>query len=76
MRDAIDKYYDDLGRYPDSLEEMVEKKYLRRVPVDPITERSNSWVIVAPGEKQTGKVFDIHSGAPGRARDGSDYVSW
>lgn len=76
LRDAIDKHYDDLGVYPDSLDELVLKKYLRRVPVDPITERSDSWILSAPDTKQGGKVFDVHSGAPGRARNGSDYASW
>ena len=47
-RDAIDKFYSDTGRYPDSLEELVEKKYLRGVPYDPIAESSERWVIAAP----------------------------
>lgn len=76
LRDAIDKHFDDLGVYPDSLDDMVVKKYLRRVPVDPITERGDSWIIDAPANKQLGKVFDVHSGAPGRARNGSEYASW
>jgi general secretion pathway protein G len=76
LRDAIDKHYDDLGVYPESLEELVIKKYLRRLPVDPLTDRADSWIIVAPDSKQVGKVFDIHSGAPGRGRNGSDYASW
>ena len=76
MRDAIDKYYGDIGRYPDSLDELVSKKYLRKIPVDPITERADSWVIVAPDKKAPGAVFDVKSGARQRARDGSDYESW
>ena len=75
-RDAIDKYFGDNGRYPDSLDEIVARRYLRKLPVDPITDRSDSWIIVEPEKKEQGKVFDIHSGAPGRARDGSDYASW
>lgn len=76
MRDAIDKYFDDTGRYPESLEDIAMKKYMRRIPVDPITDRADTWIIVPPGEKQGGKVFDVKSGARGRARDGSDYASW
>ena len=76
MRDAIDKYFSDVGRYPDSLEEMVARRYMRKVPVDPITEHADSWQIVAPERKELGKVYDVKSGAPGRARDGSDYASW
>jgi general secretion pathway protein G len=76
MRDAIDKYFADVGRYPDSLEEMVTRKYMRKVPVDPITERADSWQVVAPERKELGKVYDVKSGAPGRAKDGSDYANW
>ena len=76
MRDAIDKYFADIGRYPDSLEEMVARKYMRKVPVDPLTERADSWQLVAPERKELGKVYDVRSGAPGRAKDGSDYASW
>lgn len=76
MRDAIDKFYGDAGVYPESLQEMVVKRYLRKIPVDPITERADTWVIVAPVRKDMGKVFDVKSGASGRAHDGSDYASW
>jgi general secretion pathway protein G len=76
LRDAIDKYAGDYGRYPDTLEEMVARRYLRKVPVDPITEHADSWQLVAPERKDQGKVFDVRSGAPGKARDGSDYASW
>jgi general secretion pathway protein G len=76
MRDAIDKYYADNGVYPQALEELVVRKYLRKLPADPLTERIDTWTIVAPADKNAGKVFDVHSGAPGRARDGSDYATW
>ncbi len=76
MRDAIDKYSGDHGRYPASLDEIVSLKYLRKIPVDPITERADSWVVIAPEQKESGAVFDIRSGATGRALDGSDYASW
>ena len=76
MRDGIEKYVGDTGMYPDSLKEMVAKKYLRKIPVDPITESVNTWVIVAPESKDMGNVFDVKSGARGKATDGSDYASW
>jgi general secretion pathway protein G len=76
MRDAIDKYHGDRGRYPDSLDELVKARYLRALPVDPITERSDSWQIVPPSEEEAGAVYDIRSGAPGTARDGSAYADW
>ncbi|MES2298127.1 MAG: prepilin-type N-terminal cleavage/methylation domain-containing protein [Pseudomonadota bacterium] len=76
LRDAIDKYYGDIGRYPESLDELVTRKYLRKLPTDPFTERADSWIVVAPEKKESGNVFDVKSGASGLARDGSDYASW
>ena len=76
MRDAIDKHYSDLGRYPDSLAELVAKKYLRKVPVDPITDRADTWIVVPAEKVENGKLFDVRSGAAGNARDGSDYGTW
>lgn len=76
MRDALDKYYGDTGKYPDSLDDLVSKKYLRKLPVDPITDSATTWVIVPPEDVEKGGVFDVHSGAPGNARDGMPYSSW
>jgi len=73
MRDSIDKYFADTGRYPDALADLVTKRYLRAVPVDPITESADSWVIVAPEDTTKGAVYDIHSGAQGNALDGKPY---
>jgi general secretion pathway protein G len=58
IRDAIDKFYGDLGRYPDTLDELVAKRYLRQVPVDPVSETTN-WVLIAPQDTTLGNVFDI-----------------
>jgi general secretion pathway protein G len=76
LRDAIDKYYGDSGKYPDSLDDLVTKKYLRKVPVDPITDRADTWVVVPPEDAEKGGVFDLHSGAPGNGRDGTPYSAW
>ena len=81
MRDAIDKFHGDRGRYPNSLDELVSERYLRALPVDPITDRSDTWQAVAPatneaGESETGELYDIKSGALGTARDGSAYADW
>ncbi|HEX6705220.1 MAG TPA: prepilin-type N-terminal cleavage/methylation domain-containing protein [Albitalea sp.] len=75
LRDAIDKYHADRSRYPKDLDELVQQKYLRRVPLDPITDRSDSWVLVPPAGQQ-GAVFDVRSGAMGQSRDGSSYAAW
>jgi general secretion pathway protein G len=75
-RVALDKYYGDNGRYPDTLDDLVSRKYLRSLPVDPVTGDSTTWLIVPPDAPEKGGVFDIRSGAPGNARDGSVYKDW
>jgi general secretion pathway protein G len=75
MREAIDKFYADRARYPKDMQELVQQRYLRQLPLDPITDRNDSWMPVAPAGQQGG-VFDVRSGATGRARDGSAYASW
>ena len=59
MREALDHYYGDTGRYPDSLEQLVEQRYLRNAPMDPIVERKDAWVMVAPPEGVAGGVADV-----------------
>jgi general secretion pathway protein G len=76
MRVAIDKFYGDNDRYPESLSELVTKKYVRAVPVDPITESTETWVLQAPSLDVSNAVFDIKSGAPGYAKDGTAYAEW
>lgn len=76
MRDAIDKFYGDRDRYPDDLAELVGARYLRAIPTDPLTRRSDSWVTVAPQGGQPGKVFDVRSGFDGRGVDGSAVADW
>jgi len=78
MRDAIDQYAADKGRYPDALDELVASRYLRGVPEDPLTGRSDSWISVAPppGSAVAGGLQDVRSGAAGRASDGKLYADW
>lgn len=76
MRDAIDKYFSDNGKYPDTLDDLVTKRYLRQVPVDPFTLSSHSWVVVAPETAGIGAVYEVHTSAPNKARDGTWYKDW
>lgn len=75
LREAIDKFYADQARYPRSLAELVQARYLRQIPLDPLTERTDSWIAVKPAGQEEG-VADIRSGAKGVSRDGSAYASW
>jgi general secretion pathway protein G len=76
MRDAIDKHHADTGRYPAALDELVAKRYLRAIPVDPITESAESWVLVPPADREQGGVYNVSSGAPGKGRDGTPFGNW
>ncbi len=76
MREALDKYHADRGRYPDALDDLVSKKYLRKVPVDPITQSNITWKLIPPARTEMGAVFDVKSGAPGASLDGSPYGDW
>jgi general secretion pathway protein G len=75
-RAVIDQFYADTGRYPESLEQLVEKKYLPRLPFDPVADSDAVWVIVPPEDTTRGSVYDIHSGAEGKGRNGKPYSEW
>lgn len=72
-RDTIDKFYGDHGRYPESLVELVDKQYLRSLPFDPITDSTETWIIVPPKNNANGTIFDIKSGASGQTADGKPF---
>lgn len=78
MRDAIDQYAADKGRYPESLQDLAAARYLRDVPEDPLTGSRESWVeLPPPADMQaTGRVWDVRSGAAGRSADGRLYADW
>ena len=76
MRDALDKYYGDVGKYPDQLEDLATKKYLRAIPIDPITDTSTTWRVIPPDDPEKGGVYDVKSGAEGTATGGSLYSEW
>lgn len=76
IRESLDKFYADTGKYPASVEELVKLRYLRKVPVDPVTDSTNTWIVVPPADPQKGGVYDVKSGARGKARDGTLYSDW
>ena len=75
-RDALDKFYGDNGKYPEDLNTLVAKRYLRSLPVDPVTGSDSTWATVAPDDPDKGRVYDIRSGAAGAGRDGKPYRDW
>jgi general secretion pathway protein G len=77
VRDAIDKFHGDTSNYPDSLDELVTKRYLRAVPVDPITDSAETWVLLPPPPANgNGKLWNIRSGAEGNGAVGTPYAEW
>ena len=81
IRDVIDQYFADKGKYPESLDALVEEGYLRRLPVDPITESAETWQTVqaeATDEdtEGAGGIIDVKSGADGQSLDGTSYSDW
>jgi len=75
LRDAIDKYFVDKGKYPADLQQLVEDRYIRAVPVDPITEE-DVWVEVPPPDPEMEGVFDVHTTSDRQALDGTFYEKW
>lgn len=78
MRDALDQYAADKGRYPDSLQALADARYLRSVPEDPLTGSRETWVELPPPAdlQANGRVWDVRSGAAGRSADGRLYADW
>lgn len=77
MRKAIDDYYADTGKYPGELQELAEKRYLRKIPVDSLTERDDTWVLVREeGESESNGIIDVRSGSEEKSADGQAYKDW
>ena len=81
MRDVIDQYYADKGKYPSSLDALVSDGYLRKIPVDPITNSADTWQTV-PAEADPANpsaepgIYNVKSGAPGNGLDGTAYSEY
>jgi len=77
LRKAIDDHYADTGSYPAELEELVAKRYLRRIPTDPLTEKRDTWLLVRSEDDKSGKgIVDVRSGSQDKASDGSYFKDW
>ena len=88
LRDMIDQYYGDKGKYPTSLSALTDEGYVRKLPVDPMTKSSETWVPVyeesdpdhpaaeTDSDPASPGIVDVHSGAPGNSLDGTPYKDW
>ncbi len=76
LRESIDRFYGDTGKYPQTLAALVEKRYLRSIPVDPIARTADKWIAVSSDDPDDAGIKDVRSGADGNAEDGAPYASW
>jgi general secretion pathway protein G len=81
MRDAIDQFYADKNKYPQSLQDLVAEGYMRDIPKDPLTDSADTWTTVAAEPDASNPaaepgVYDVKSGSEGVARDGTRYSDW
>jgi general secretion pathway protein G len=76
LRESIDKFYGDTGKFPETLAILVEKRYLRSIPVDPIAKSADKWVVILAEDPEDTGVKDVHSGAEGAGQNGVPYALW
>ena len=80
LRDVLDQYFSDKGKYPQDLQTLVDEGYLRAIPVDPFTKSADTWQTEsASAEEDTegaGGIYDVHSGSSESALDGTSYSDW
>ncbi len=74
MRDALDQFYEDRGRYPETLIELADERYIRKVPVDPMTKSAESWILISRDDSGVTGIYDVQSGAEGQTSKGIPYA--
>jgi general secretion pathway protein G len=76
LRESIDHFYGDTGKYPETLDVLVAKHYLRAIPIDPISRSSDTWVVLHAEDPEDTGIKDVHSGAQGNDSQGQPYATW
>jgi general secretion pathway protein G len=76
LRESIDRFYGDTGKYPPTLAALVEKRYLRAIPVDPVARSAEKWLVVNSEDPEDGGIKDVKSGAEGTGENGVPYAAW
>ena len=75
MRDALDQFYEDRGEYPETLLALEEERYIRKVPVDPMTKSSETWTEENHPDHSIPGIYDIHSGSEGTTQSGTPHAA-
>lgn len=73
MRDALQQFLADHGKYPDTLDELVLRRYLRTIPMDPITGSDRTWIFEPPADTELGRIQNVRSGAEGASKNGISF---
>jgi general secretion pathway protein G len=79
IRENVDQYYGDNQKYPATLKELVKRGYFKTIPIDPITRRDDTWILVYEEQGMNSDpnaelgITDVHSGADGQCIDGTPY---
>ena len=76
LRKAVDDYYADTGKYPRELDILIQRRYLRAIPVDPITQRRDTWILVRADDDRGGGIIDVLSGSDLTGDNGTPYKNW
>jgi type II secretion system protein G len=76
LREAIDKYNADLNQFPEKLQDLADKHYVRTIPVDPFTKLADSWTLIPSDDPDHAGIKDLHSAAEGTASDGTPLANW
>ena len=80
LRDVLDQYFSDKGKYPQDLQTLVDDGYLRAIPLDPFTNSTDTWQTESASTEEdtegTGGIYDVHSGSSESALDGTKYSDW
>lgn len=76
MRDALDQYFEDRGRYPETLVQLSEDRYIRKIPVDPITKSAATWTLSTRDTNGLSGIYDVHSGAKGLSSNGKPFAEF
>jgi general secretion pathway protein G len=76
LRESIDRFYGDTGTFPPTLAMLVERRYLRNIPIDPIAKAADKWIVVNSDDPEDGGIKDVKSGAEGMGENGVPYAAW
>lgn len=75
-RKAIDDYYSDKGHYPESLEQLVDENYIKKMPYDPLAGSDTDWILIEPENADLSGVADLKSSSERKALNGSYVNEW